>query len=74
MKQIADEFRTLTRSTTIPTPILDRLYTYLDPSVPTAAEGSAQIPLDWRGMWIGLGAMAGAIVALILVLKIRRHR
>jgi len=74
MKQIADEFKTLTHSTTIPTPILDRLYTYIDPSVPTAAEGSTQIPLDWRGVWIGLGAMAGAIAALILVLKILRHR
>lgn len=74
MKQIADEFKTLTHSTTIPTPVLDRLYRCLDPSVPTAVEGSTQIPLDWRGMWIGLGAMAGAIAALILVLKIRRRR
>jgi 2-dehydropantoate 2-reductase len=74
MKQIADEFRTLTHSITIPTPVVDRLYTYLDPSVPTVAEGSTQIPLDWRGVWIGLGAMAGAIAALILILKILRHR
>ncbi len=74
MKQIADEFRTLTRSTAIPTPILDRLYTYLDPSVPAVAEGSAQIPLHWRGVWIGLGALAGVIAALILVLKILRRR
>jgi 2-dehydropantoate 2-reductase len=74
MKQIADEFRTLTHSTTISTPVLDRLYAYLDPSVPTVAEGRAQIPLDWRGVWIGLSAMAGGIAALILVLKILRHR
>ena len=74
MKQIADEFRALTRSTTVPTPLLDRLYPYLDPSVPAIAKGSAQIPLDWRGVWIGLGAMTGAIAALILVLKVLRHR
>ena len=74
MKQIADEFRTLTRSTTVPTPVLDRLYTYLDPSVPAVAEGSSQIPLDWRGMWIGLGVLAVAFAALILVLKILRQR
>ncbi len=74
MKQIADEFKVLTRSTAIPTPILDRLSAYLDPSVPAIAEGSAQLPLDWRGVWIGLGVLAGVIAALILILKILRQR
>ncbi len=69
MRQIAHEFRSLTYSTTVATPVLDRLYTYLDPSISTIAEGSAQIPLDWRGVWIGLSAMAGAMAALILVLN-----
>ncbi len=74
MRQLADEFRTLTRSTTVATPVLDRLYAYLDPATPTIAEGSARIPVDWRGVWIGLGAMAGAIAALILGLKMLRQR
>jgi 2-dehydropantoate 2-reductase len=47
MKQLADEFRTLAHSTTISTPALDRLYAYLDPTVPTAADGSAEISLRW---------------------------
>jgi 2-dehydropantoate 2-reductase len=74
MKQIADEFKMLTQSTTVATPLLDRLYPYLDPSVPTIAEGSSQIPLDWRGVWIGMGGTAGAIAALILVLRTLTRR
>ena len=34
MKQIADEFRTLAQTTSVPTPAMDRLYTYIDPAVP----------------------------------------
>ena len=49
-KHLADEFRALARSTSIPTPAMDRLYTYIDPAVPTISEGSAQIPLSWRSV------------------------
>jgi hypothetical protein len=73
MKQIADEFRALTQATTVATPVLDRLYPYLDPSVPTIAEGSSQISMHWRGVWIGLGGMVGVIAALILILRILRQ-
>ncbi len=74
MRQIADEFRALIHSAAVATPILDQLYAYLDPATPTVTEGSRQIPMDWRGVWIGLSAMAGAIAALILIAKIPRHR
>jgi hypothetical protein len=33
MKQIADEFRALARKTSIPTPAMDRLYTYIGQAV-----------------------------------------
>jgi hypothetical protein len=49
-KHLTDEFRVLARSTSIPTPAMDRLYTYIDPAVPTISEGSAQIPLSWRSV------------------------
>ena len=50
MKQIADEFRTLARTTSVPTPAMDRLYIYIDPAVPPLPEGGAQIPLSWRSV------------------------
>lgn len=46
-KQLADEFKALARTTSVPTPAMDRLYSYLDPAVPPLPEGKAQIPLRW---------------------------
>jgi 2-dehydropantoate 2-reductase len=69
MKHLADEFKALALSTTIPTPAMDRLYKYLDLTVPPIVPGSAQITMDWRGVWIGLGTLA----ALVAVSRLRRH-
>lgn len=49
-KLLADEFRTLAQTTSVPTPAMDRLYTYIDPTVPPLPEGSAQIPPSWRSV------------------------
>ncbi len=67
MKQIADEFRVLARSTSVPTPAMDRLYTYIDPDVQPVADGSAQIPMNWRGVGIGLAVLAGLILISTLL-------
>jgi 2-dehydropantoate 2-reductase len=40
MKHLADEFRELARKTSVSTPALDRLYTYIDPAAPSVAESS----------------------------------
>jgi len=68
MKQIADEFRVLARSTSVPTPAMDRLYTYIDQDVQPVADGSAQIPMKWCGVWIGLCLLAGLILISALIL------
>ncbi|MCG8347612.1 MAG: L-2-amino-thiazoline-4-carboxylic acid hydrolase [Chloroflexales bacterium] len=60
MQWLADEFRTLARATPIPTPAIDRLYAHLEPGAAPLPEGSAQIPLDWHGMGIGVGLLVGA--------------
>ena len=43
-----DEFKALARTTSVPTPTMDRLSTYIDPAVPPLSEGSAQISPSWR--------------------------
>jgi 2-dehydropantoate 2-reductase len=62
MKQIADEFRVLARSTSVPTPAMDRLYTNIDPDVQPVPDGSAQIPMNCCGIGIGLAVLAGLIL------------
>jgi 2-dehydropantoate 2-reductase len=47
MQLLADEFRALARKTSVPTPAIDRLYTYFDPSVEPIADGSAEMPIRW---------------------------
>jgi len=69
-KKLADDFRSLARSSTVRTPAMDQLYQYIDPTVPIASDGRTEMPLDWRGVWIGLGALAGLLFAWML----RRYR
>lgn len=71
MKQLADEFKALAQKTSVPTPAMDRLYTYIDPAVQPVEEGSAQISMNWCGtLWIGLGTLAGLAILLVFVLRL----
>lgn len=69
VKHLADEFMALARSTHVPTPAIDRLYQHLDPATPLTPEGSRDIPLDWRGVWLGLGALAGLMAAIAWIAR-----
>ena len=71
MKQLADEFMELTDASDVPTPALDRLYSYIDASTPPIPEGSAEIPLGWRGQRMELGVL---VVGLALALVWARRR
>lgn len=68
MKQITNDFIILAKTTSVPMLTIDRLNQYIDPAVPPMEEGSARIPVNWRSVWIGLGALAGLILVLILLL------
>ena len=72
IKHLADEFRTLTQTTNVPTPNIDRLYPYFDPETPLMPEGSQEIPLDWRGVWIGAGVLAAIVAAGVWLFKGRK--
>lgn len=63
IKHLADEFIALKRLTSVPTPAIDHLYVYFDPTVPPMPEGSAWFPLDWQFLW----AVAGALAVFLMV-------
>ncbi len=54
MRILAEEFHILAHAANLPTPAMDRLRAYLDPHFPPLEQGSAHLPLDWRGLlaWI----------------------
>lgn len=61
---LAEEFDALIRRTDVSTPAIDRLRQYFNPDTPPLPEGSAEIPLRWREMWIGAGALVGILGGL----------
>jgi ketopantoate reductase len=69
IKHLADEFMALKRQTSVPTPAMDRLYTYFDPAMPLVPDGSAEMPLNWREVEIGLGVLAATCAVVLLVLR-----
>jgi 2-dehydropantoate 2-reductase len=73
MKHLAGEFLALARVTTVPTPAIDCLSAYFDPATPLMPDGSAEIPLDYRGLALGLAALATLTAGLYLLTR-RPHR
>jgi 2-dehydropantoate 2-reductase len=71
MKFLADEFLHLVKQTNIATPALERLYVYSDPNSQPIELGSAQIPLDWRPIWLGTGVLVSVMLSTLLILSRR---
>lgn len=69
VKHLADEFLALARATCVPTPAIDRLYPHLDLDTPEVPESRQEISLDWRGVWISLGALAGLMAAIAWIVR-----
>jgi 2-dehydropantoate 2-reductase len=74
IKHLADEFISLARQANVPTPVIDALYAYFDPATPPLPEGSARLPMDWRFLWAAVGALAGMLVLLRLIVGLSTKR
>ena len=69
VKHLADEFLALARATSVPTPTIDRLYPYLEPDASALPDGSAEIPLRWGGVFLGLSAVAAVSIGGAMALR-----
>jgi hypothetical protein len=59
----------LVRQTAVSTPAIDCLYPYLDPDTPLMPDGSADIPLKWGGVLVGLGVLTAALAGGAILAK-----
>lgn len=58
MKAIADEFYELVRRSGVKTPSIDKLRGYLEKTQKPIADGSSEIPVNWRPVWAGFFGIA----------------
>ena len=64
VQHLIGEFMALARTTSVPTPTIDRLLRNYEPGAPLVPDGSAEIPLDWREIKIGVGVLT-AVLAVV---------
>jgi 2-dehydropantoate 2-reductase len=72
MRLVAEEFKSLASRAGMRTPAMDRLAEHIDPAQPSAPEGSTELPLDMRGLWLALGALAGLFATAVVLRRILR--
>ena len=67
IKAITDEFRALAEGTSLSTPAMDRLYQQLDPTVEPVADGSADLCVNWIGVWMLCGILVLAVLTWVVL-------
>jgi 2-dehydropantoate 2-reductase len=73
LRQLGCELTTLARRVNILTPHLDHLVLATMPQVRPVPEGSQELPLDWRGVWAAIGALA-ALTGLVYSCSLLKQR
>jgi ketopantoate reductase len=69
VQHLIGEFMVLARTTSVPTPTIDRLLQYYEPDASQVPDGSAEIPLRWGGLLVAFGALAILLMGGVLLAK-----
>jgi 2-dehydropantoate 2-reductase len=69
VEHLIGEFMALARTSSVPTPTIDRLLQYYEPDAPKVPDGSAQIPLRWGGLLVAFGALAMLVTGSVLLAR-----
>ena len=67
VKCLTDEFLALARTTSVPIPMIERLYPHIDPETPLVSDGSREIRLRWGGVLLGLSVLAAALTGSVVL-------
>ena len=74
VQHLIGEFMALARTTSVPTPTIDRLLHYYEPDAPQVPDGSAEIPLDWHAVKVAVGMLAGVVAAVGALIWLSRRK
>ncbi len=69
VQHLIGEFMALARTTSVPTPTIERLLRHYEPDAPPVPDGSAKIPLRWGGLLAGAGVLVGGVLAISYVAR-----
>jgi 2-dehydropantoate 2-reductase len=67
VQHLIGEFMALARTTSVPTPTIDRLLQYYEPGAPEVLDGSAEIPLRWGSLFLAAGALVALVTGGVLL-------
>lgn len=70
MAHILQEYRQRVRPGGMPTPMLDRALEHIKGTRPPLPEGSSQMSMNWRGVWI----MGAVLLSFVVFVRYRRLR
>jgi 2-dehydropantoate 2-reductase len=69
VQHLIGEFMALARTTSVPTPTIDRLLLYYEPGAPEVPEGSSEIPLRWAGLVAWIAAILALAASGVLLAR-----
>jgi ketopantoate reductase len=69
VQHLIGEFMALAQTTEVPTPTIDHLLQYYEPDAPQVPDGSAEIPLHWGGLLLGVGALSMLVTGGVVLAR-----
>jgi hypothetical protein len=69
VEHLIGEFMALARTTSVPTPTIDRLLRYYEPDAPPVPDGSVEISLRWGGLLLALGVLVVLVTGSVLLVR-----
>jgi 2-dehydropantoate 2-reductase len=74
MEYLTQEFRSVVTAAGAETPLIDQLFHYYHPQTPPLPDGSREIPMNKRGLWAMMLAVAASLATIFLFIQRRKGK